>query len=182
MASEEKSKPDPAERETPAEREEAYAEFRGALADRFVFHGERAVAYEHLDVDVRQLPELLDDGRFSYVEVELSEDPQSGDRKLDKVSMLVPDAETGEYQDGATVYEAELPSGEVRKFELHRNLSPDEARRAGEKSRGASGMMVMTESTVQLARREILMDKPEGYEGEPAGAAEIRKLLASLQG
>ena len=170
------------DRETPAEREAAYADFRGKLADRFLFHGERVTEYGDFDVDVQQLPEMLTDGRVGYVEIEMSEDSQSGDTKLDKVSMLVPDTESGDYRDGATVYEADLPSGEVRKLELHRNLSPKEVQRAEERSRTASAMMVMTESTIQLARREILMDKPEGYEGEPASAAEIRKLLGRLQG
>ncbi|HEY8108661.1 MAG TPA: hypothetical protein VIF43_01480 [Patescibacteria group bacterium] len=175
-------KPNAVERETPAERKAAYAEFRSSLADRFVFHGERAVEYSNLAVDVRQLGELLKDGRFSYVEVEMSEDPQSGEAKLDKVSMLVPDTETGDYKDGATIYEAYLPVGEVRKFELHRNLSFGETQRAEAGSAKATAMMVMTESTIQLARREILMDKPEGYKGELASVAEVRKLLGSLQG
>lgn len=174
----EKPRPDPAETETPAERESAYAEFRSSLAERLIAHDERTLTY----LNVRQLGEFIGDGGLAYVETELSEDPQSGDDKIDRISVMVPDPKTGDYNEGAVIYEADVPFGEVRKLEQRKNLSTVEARRAAELSGTASSMAVATESTVQMARAGILADKPAGYEGEPVSAAEIRQVLGRLPG
>lgn len=171
-----------AERKALAEREVASADFRATLTERLAFNDERTVTYDDLAVEVRQLGELLKDGEFAYIEVEMSDAPGSDGTKLDKVSMLVPDSETGDYRDGATLYEADLPFGDVRKFELRHNLSPAEKQRIEERPANATATAVMTGSTIQLMRQEILMDKPEGYEGEPVNAAEIRKLLERFPG
>jgi hypothetical protein len=169
-------KSNPVDTESPAERESAYAEFRSSLAERLIAQDERTLTY----LNVRQLGELLDNGELGYIEAEMSEDSQSGDNKIDKISVMIPDPRTGDYNEGAVIYEADLPFGEVRKLEQRKNLSAVEAQRAEERSKTANSMAVATESTIQMARAGILADKPEGYAGEPATAAEIRQLFGRL--